>query len=81
MSLSEVIFYSSSDILTSSSYFNSLTHGKVCIKEPSLDELNLKVVETTCQVHVNKKDKDEKIIMVLSKVKLMTRSPTRQLWI
>ncbi|KAK4352944.1 hypothetical protein RND71_028462 [Anisodus tanguticus] len=36
------------------------THEKVCIEEPSLDELNSKMVKTICpmeQVHVDKKDK------------------------
>ncbi|MCD9561062.1 hypothetical protein HAX54_020019, partial [Datura stramonium] len=36
------------------------THRKVCIEEPSLEELNPKVIETTCpmeQAHVDEKDK------------------------
>ncbi|MCD9640441.1 hypothetical protein HAX54_025746, partial [Datura stramonium] len=36
------------------------THGKICIEEQSLYELNAKVVKTTCsieQVHVDQKDK------------------------
>ena len=62
-SLSEVISYSNSNITTSSSScFGSLvgTHANVCIEEPSLDEHNSKVVNTTCpvgQVHVHENNK------------------------
>ncbi|MCD7453270.1 hypothetical protein HAX54_020349 [Datura stramonium] len=38
------------------------THGKVCIEQPSLDELNSKVIETICpmeQAHVDEKNKDK----------------------